>query len=77
LQPTSKREGEALMGEIRTSLDCFANSHGEPKVRGLLGLGGGFRLHGLLRYLRTKRWSHLSVLRDFERVLQRFLTAVA
>ena len=42
---------EELAGEVRCSLDSFAKTCPDERVARLFGLGGGFQLHGLLRYL--------------------------
>jgi len=46
---------EELAGEVRRSLESFAKSCPDRPVARLLGLGGGFQLHGLLRYLQIGR----------------------
>jgi len=46
---------EEFAAEIEMALAAFKKSHPGAGVRQMLGLGGGFRLHGLLRYLRTGR----------------------
>ena len=46
---------EDLVEEIRLSLEAFAKAHPGRKVERILGIGGGFQMHGLLRYLRWGR----------------------
>jgi type IV pilus assembly protein PilM len=46
---------EDLLAEIQTTLDSFTTSHENQRVVRILGLGGVFRLHGLMRFLRTGR----------------------
>jgi Tfp pilus assembly PilM family ATPase len=40
-----------LVDEVERSLQAYQRQHPETPVAQLLGLGGGFRLHGLLRRL--------------------------
>jgi hypothetical protein len=46
---------EELAGEVRRSIESFAKTCPDRPVGRLLGLGGGFQLHGLLRYLQIGR----------------------
>lgn len=46
---------EDLVSEVQQSLAMYAKAHPEQPVRRLLGVGGGFALHGLFRYLRCGR----------------------
>ncbi len=41
--------------EAASWLQAFARTHPNQPPQGILGLGGGFRLHGLLRCLRLRR----------------------
>jgi len=42
-----------LAGEIERSLASYSRVHSDHPVRQVYGLGGGFQVHGLLRFLRT------------------------
>jgi Tfp pilus assembly PilM family ATPase len=44
---------ESLVEDARGMLDAFAADHEKRRIERLLGCGGGFRLHGLLAYLRS------------------------
>jgi type IV pilus assembly protein PilM len=44
---------EALIADARSMLDAFAASHPSQRIERVLDCGGSFRLHGLLRYLRS------------------------
>jgi type IV pilus assembly protein PilM len=44
---------EALVSDARSLLDAFAKRHESLHVERVLGCGGTFQLHGLLRYLRS------------------------
>jgi len=46
---------EDLVAEVRASLEAFGRSRGRRQIQRILGVGGGFRMHGLLRYLRSAR----------------------
>jgi type IV pilus assembly protein PilM len=46
---------EDLIAEIQKSLAAYAESFPHRPVRRILGLGGGFSLHGLFRYMRCRR----------------------
>lgn len=42
---------EDIFQEIKTALEAFEQAHPHRRVQRILCLGGGFRLHGLFRYL--------------------------
>ena len=44
-----------LLDEVRQSLEAYAESHPDRPVERLVGLGGGFLLHGVFRHLRCGR----------------------
>ena len=44
---------ESLVADARSMLEAFAASHGTQRIQRVLGCGGSFRLHGLMRYLRS------------------------
>jgi len=44
---------ETLIADARSILDAFAASHQTQRIERVLGCGGSFQLHGLLRYLRS------------------------
>ena len=44
---------EALLADARSMLDAFVASHRTQRIERVLGCGGSFQLHGLLRYLRS------------------------
>ena len=46
---------EDFFQEAESSLQAFGRAHPNLHVQKILALGGGFRLHGLLRYLRLRR----------------------
>jgi type IV pilus assembly protein PilM len=46
---------EKLASEIRSLLDAHGRSYTEQHVERIVGCGGSFQLHGMLRYLRTGR----------------------
>ncbi|HLA83844.1 MAG TPA: pilus assembly protein PilM [Thermoguttaceae bacterium] len=46
---------EDLLNEVQRSLSLYAGAQPQRPVERLLGLGGGFRLHGLFRFLRCGR----------------------
>jgi type IV pilus assembly protein PilM len=46
---------ENIVKEIDHAFTFFAKSERERPIRRILAVGGGFQLHGLLRYLRTGR----------------------
>ncbi len=46
---------EDLLQEVREALRAYGEAQPERPVRRILGLGGGFALHGLWRYLRCER----------------------
>jgi Tfp pilus assembly PilM family ATPase len=46
---------EALLKETQEALAAYAQAQPDRPLRHIVGLGGGFSLHGLLRYLRCGR----------------------
>ena len=40
-----------LATELQISLEAFRKAHPDHRIRAVYGVGGGFQLHGLLRYL--------------------------
>ena len=46
---------EELAKQIETAFTQFSRTHRHAKITRLLGVGGGFRLHGLFGYLRSTR----------------------
>lgn len=46
---------EDFAKEIQAALTLFSKAHRNNRVERLLGVGGGFQIHGLLRYLRLGR----------------------
>ena len=42
---------EDILGELRQALAAYAEAHPDQPIQRVLGTGGGFLLHGLLRYL--------------------------
>jgi Tfp pilus assembly PilM family ATPase len=46
---------EDFLEEIRLTLKAFTEVHPSQPIERVLGLGGSFQLHGLLRYLRFGR----------------------
>ncbi len=46
---------EELAKQIESAFAQFSRAHRHAKITRLLGVGGGFRIHGLFGYLRTNR----------------------
>ena len=46
---------ETVAEEVQSALAAFAKAHRHRHVARILGVGGGFQIHGLLRYLRFGR----------------------
>jgi type IV pilus assembly protein PilM len=46
---------EELAKQIESAFAQFSRAHRHAKITRLLGVGGGFRVHGLFGYLRTNR----------------------
>jgi type IV pilus assembly protein PilM len=46
---------ETVAEEVQSALAVFAKTHRHKRIAGILGVGGGFQIHGLLRYLRFGR----------------------
>jgi len=43
-------EFEAIFNEVQRSIDSFATTHDGRRVSRILAIGGGFRMHGLVRH---------------------------
>jgi type IV pilus assembly protein PilM len=57
-----------FVGELQRSLGFFTNSHREVKVQRLVGMGNGFRLPGLQKFINQALNIEVDKLTDFKRL---------
>jgi type IV pilus assembly protein PilM len=57
-----------FVGEVQRSLGYFTNTHRDAQIQYLVGLGGGFRLPGLQKFLQEKLQLEVKKISRFDRL---------